>query len=192
MRMLFNLIKYVLLLFCSLCIFLLFTYSATPELRDDLPSKQLKKITNDWVTTSDGKLSFRIIPEFEDLDKTQNMVLIGELRNNTPNTVYVLRPFGDQFASAASMRIQGPKGEIKYIGLTMDYILGSGAYDQIKSNGVLLDRMILNSSNYNDINLPGEYKIQYIYRGFAAKPENINETIWQGTIESNPIVITRI
>jgi hypothetical protein len=160
---------------------------ASPVVDTNIKDKAIKKVKNDWVTSKDKALSYRIIPEFDEVDKSQDMYFIAELRNNTASDMYVYLPFGDLYQFG--VEIEGPNGRVPYTGLNIDFY--GDHHGIIKSGDVLLERMIISALSFKDILPPGEYKIKYTYRGYAANPNKKSEIIWQGEIESNPIVITR-
>jgi hypothetical protein len=172
-----------------------FALSSPPVADNNITLKPIQTIMkNDWVTSTDGALSFRILAEFSEIDKSDQLVIIAELRNNTPFEMYVFRPFGDPYASSAvNIRIEGSSGRIEYDGNTWTYSLGSSSYGYIKSNEVMFDRLVLIPYNFKDIKQSGEYKIIYKYKptGSLYSKDKDGKECWAGEIESNPIVITR-
>jgi hypothetical protein len=160
---------------------------ASPVVDTNIKDKAIKTLKNDWVTSKDKALSYRIIPEFDEVDKDHDMYFIAELRNNTAYDMYVFLPFGDLYQ--IGVEIEGSNGRIRYTGINIDFI--GGRYANIESGGVLLERMILSSLSFKGILSPGEYKIKYTYQGQGGKFDKYGKESWAGEIESNTIIIKR-
>jgi hypothetical protein len=173
-----------------MCVCLSYSSVSAPEEPKSVngtPTNDVSKLKNDWVTSKDRKLSYRIIPEFDEIDKSQDMVFIAEIRNNTPYDIYVYLPFGDLYL--IGVEIEGPNGRVPYTGLMIDFT--GGRSSTIKSGEVLLDRMVINQIYFKNITLPGEYKIKYKYWGQGGNFDKDGKESWAGEIESNTIIIKR-
>lgn len=124
-----------------------------------------KTVSSGWIKSRNGSVSFRLLSSAKPIDKAKPIVLLGDIRNNTKNTIYLLKAFGDKYvAKCVNTQLDGPKGRIRYDGPIKTYSLGSSAFVRLAPGKTFRDRLELNVNHFSGSKLSGEYKIVYTYR----------------------------
>jgi len=162
-----------------------------------------------WTSSEDGKLSLRIVTAHAPIRADEPVWVLAELRNDSDETLTVLKPFGDQYeAEASGFEITGPDGKVSYGGPTLEYTLGADAFTYLVpgesmletwSTDALQDWLRLTEANYPGLGMPGQYKICFTYRATASHQDMAKqsgrfvgqENLWTGEICTDPAAVTR-
>ncbi len=146
------------------------------------------RILSDWNDSDDGKVSICLTVNKSTFSSAEVIVIRCALRNNTENTLLILRPFGDVFyAESAGLSILGPDGEIEYIGVMKEYILGTGSFYELKPGMVIDETYSLRKEVLKGLGEAGLYRIRYNYysMGYPKRPKP--EQLWEGNILSSTV-----
>ena len=153
---------------------------------------------SDWVTASDGKLSLRLLAPRVPLVPEAPLVVLVELRNDSPQAMNVLRPCGDgPLAEGAWVRIDGPEGPVNYSGPVPSYVLGGAAFETIRPGQVIRDIMVLPVDMFDGSDARGMYKITFRYapssshQETAARPSIDKKDLWSGQIQSKAVTVRK-
>jgi hypothetical protein len=174
-----------------------------PEAKSDLSASA-------WTTSDDGKLSLKIVTAHAPIRADEPVWVLAELRNDSEETLTVLRPFGDQYtAEAAGFEITGPEGEVDYSGDAPSYALGSESFTYLVPGEAVLDAcstdslqdwLQLTEANHLGLGTPGQYKICFTYRATPGHDEMarlsgrfVGEArLWTGEIRTGPVTVTKL
>jgi hypothetical protein len=141
------------------------------------------RILSDWVESEDGRVSVCLAVDKTTFTPSETITVRCAIRNNTDDSLTMLRPFGDPFyAHSSGLRILGPKGAIAYRGPMKDYVLGTDAFRELRGQTVIDERLELPKDHLSGLGVPGLYRIQYTYQsaGYPKKPKPGN--LWEGAV----------
>ena len=162
-----------------------------------------------WAASDDGKVSLRIVAAHGPIGADEPVWVLAELRNDSDETLAVLKPFGDRYkAEAAGFEIVGPNGKVRYEGPEPDYVLGADAFTLLPPGRPLLESssvdalqewLPLTPQNHPGLSEPGRYTIRYTYRATPGDQEMAQqsrrfvgrERIWTGEIRSGAVTVTK-
>lgn len=148
------------------------------------------RVLSDWVESGDGKVSVCLVVDKTTFIPSETIAVRCAIRNNTDNSLAILRPFGDPFyAHSSGLRILGPEGAIAYVGPMKDYVLGTGAFHELRGQIVIDETLELPKDRLPGLGAPGLYRIQYTYQsaGYPKKPKPRN--LWEGTVVTEAVHI---
>jgi len=164
----------------------------------------------EWATSKDGVLSLRLLVPETDIQASQPIVVLAELRNNTDKAVDVRRPLSPYtFGMAGRMDIRGPKGKVEHRELMLRmFRVGPGAFSTMSAGEVIRDRLDLDAKIFVGSDIPGEYEIVFTYDVsvsdqraadrlvgiyFDSLKERFGKkNLWAGEICSQPITVTKV
>jgi hypothetical protein len=153
---------------------------------------------SDWVTASDGKLSLRLLAPRAPLVPEAPLLVLAEVRNDSPQAMNVLRPCGDEpVANGAWVTIRGPHGLVRYSGPAPSYVLGGAAFETIRPGQVIRDIMVLPVDMFGGSDARGTYEITFRYapssshQKTAAGPGIDKKHLWTGQIPSKAVTIRK-
>jgi hypothetical protein len=169
--------------------------SAAPDAK---PDSQQSPADGMWVTSDDGLLALRLSAISRRVATSEDIQVAAEIRNNSQQTITVLRPFGDDYAArAVGMKIWDGQRWTRYTGPTQEYTVGSGAFAVLGPGEVVEDRLALTIDNYAGMGPPGTYTLRYDYSyngqwdKAAAKVDSGTREIWRGAICSREVQVVR-
>lgn len=148
------------------------------------------RILSDWVESGDGKVSVSLVVDKTTFTPSETITVRCAMRNNTDNSLTILRPFGDPFyAHSSGLRILGPEGAITYAGPMKEYVLGTDAFHELRGQTVIDETLELPKGHLPGLGVPGLYRIQYAYQsaGYPRKPKPRN--LWGGTVVTRAVHI---
>jgi hypothetical protein len=93
-----------------------------------------------WSTSEDGELSLRIVTAHGPISADEPVWVLAKVRNDSDETLTVLKPFGDQYmAEASGFEITGAEGKVEYSGDTPSDMLGADAFTYLVPGESMLD-----------------------------------------------------
>ena len=146
------------------------------------------KDLSEWVDAADGKLSICLTVAKTTFCPSEDIVLRCAIRNDSTNSLLILRPFGDEFyALSAGLHILGPEGAVEYQGPMKEYVLGTGSFRELKPGMVIDETLELPRSYLKGLGELGLYRICYRYlsAGYPKRPKPDN--FWEGKMSSKAI-----
>ena len=151
-----------------------------------------------WTTSKDASLSLRLLTPKVHYAPSETIVLLAELRNDSPKDWLVLRPFGDDWRVMVwLLKGRGPKGPVQYDrsqGI-LEYQLGSSAFSLVPHGQVIRDRLDLPVSRFCRLDLEGEYSFKFWYLvDHDARLATLyfpDHKLWTGAIYSKELKITK-
>jgi len=156
----------------------------------DYHTSMTPRILSDWIESGDGKVSVCLVVDKTTFTPSETITVRCAIRNNTDNSLTILRPFGDPFyAHSSGLKILGPEGAIAYAGPMKEYVLGTGAFHELRGQTVIDERLELPRNHLPGLGVPGLYRIQYTYQsaGYPKKPKPRN--LWEGTVAMGAVHI---
>ncbi len=114
------------------------------------------RILSDWVESDDGKVSVCLVVDKTTFTPSETITVRRAIRNNTDNSLSILRPFGDPFyAHSSGLKILGPEGTIAYAGPMKEYVLGTDAFHEVRGQTVIDERLELPKNYLQGLASPG-------------------------------------
>ena len=121
------------------------------------------------------------------------IVLIAEIANCGNGATVIIAPFADDYyAQSSGVKLQGPRGRLKYTGPTLDTEVAGTIFHRLEPGESITDRLKLTTDLFAGCDAPGRYSLRYTYkyRGGWDQFEGA-KSAWQGEIVSNPVTLTR-
>jgi hypothetical protein len=163
------------------------TLSASPLISAGTPG---------WVSSDDGRVSLRVTPRLADLKGDEPVVLRLTLRNDTNETLGVLRPAGDSYhARIVGTELIGPTGPLGWMGPRPKHRLGSSAFAKLAPGEQVSDELELSCALFPGSEQPGDYRIRFTYSATDAQrviaASRKIDQMWTGEIESKELMVRR-
>jgi len=148
--------------------------------------------TSEWAASEDGLLSIRLCSLQKSYPRGAPFILVAELRNDSKKSVTVQQPFDDDYAArAGEVKMDGPKGRIKYIGENIDRIPPPFSTMRLLSGKMVEGRLELRTWDHDSLDVPGTFQVTYAYSSGEWQGENQPQDYWQGSIKTGAIKIVR-
>jgi hypothetical protein len=154
-------------------------------------------VSTPWVAGADGALALRVLASKKAVAAEAPLVLLAELRNETKETLHVLRPVYRHASAAIMVRMEGPTGPIKYSGRSPSGVIGSSCLAVVSPGEVVRDRLELWTSDFVGSDRPGKYVVYFTYRSDGSWREVAKrlgfDKLWVGgSITAGPLELTKV
>jgi hypothetical protein len=143
-----------------------------------------------WSVSADGAVSFRLSAESRTVERTEPIVIVGEIRNDSSRTLRVFRPFLHLYAIFSELVLVGPNGLLVYKGGAWDAVYGPSSYVVLAPGEIASEKIELRGEHYKDCDVPGPVLIFYLYHSspvFGSREEHD----WVGYITTHTIMVRR-
>jgi hypothetical protein len=102
-----------------------------------------------WVASDDGMVALRLSAIAQRVGAGENIQVVAEIENRSPQKLTILRPFGDWYAAkAVGMKISHGNSQLRYAGPSATYVIGADAFAVVGPGEVVQDKLELTPDTF--------------------------------------------
>jgi hypothetical protein len=124
-------------------------------------------------------------------------VIFADVRNDSEETVNILRPFVDDYRAYCRIIMYGPSGQkVEYAGPTPDYEISGPLFSSLEPWAIIQGQIELRVEDFDRSETVGDYTIEYEY--WVHESDRIQaqqdgfDTLWIGRLTTQPIRVKKV